>query len=62
MEQAKKKWFLSKMLWVNVLAVLAAVVPVSADVIQQHFAVAAPVWGIINVVLRLVSKDELELW
>lgn len=62
MGSVSKPWYLSKMVWINLLAIIAAVIPATSGIIQEHFAVAAPIWGVVNVVLRLVTKDKLELF
>jgi hypothetical protein len=56
-----KKWFLSKTLWLQLLGVVAIIVPQSSAFIAEHFSVAAPAWMFINVVLRLITKDKLEI-
>lgn len=59
-EQQSKKWILkSKTLWANViLAAVAFYPPVAAVVTVDILAVIFPV---VNLVLRLVTKDKLVL-
>jgi hypothetical protein len=56
-----KKWYLSKTLWINALGILAAVAPSTGEFIQANFAVAAPVWGVINMILRAVTKEGIQI-
>lgn len=54
-----KKWYLSKTVWMQVLALVAVVVPASSKVISEHFAAAGMGWAIVNLVLRAITKQEL---
>lgn len=60
-----KPFYLSKTLWVNVLAVLGLViggqVPVVGEFIKQYFSELGAGWAVVNTVLRLISKDKLSL-
>lgn len=58
---APKPWYLSKTIWVNVLGLVALIVPQSAAFIGEHFAAAGMGWTLINVVLRLISSGKVEL-
>ena len=59
--QAKKPFYLSKTLWLQVLAILVIVVPASGAIVHEYFAETGIAWAIINMVLRLISKDKLEI-
>jgi len=59
--QAKKPIWRSKTLWLQVLAILVIVVPASGAIVHEYFAEAGIGWAIINMVLRLISKDKLEI-
>lgn len=61
LKQETKPWYLSKTLWVQVLGIIALIVPASAAFIQEYFAEAGMGWALINMVLRLISKDKLEI-
>ena len=55
----KKKWYHSKMLWTNADAVIASV---GAYFETENLAVVFPVFlAFVNIVLRLVTKTEVEL-
>lgn len=56
-----KPVYLSKTFWVQILAVIALVIPASSQFIQAHFTEAGMGWAMINVVLRLISKDKVQL-
>jgi hypothetical protein len=56
-----KAWYLSKTIWVNVLGVVALIIPQSAAIIGEHFAIAGIGWSFINLVLRAVTKGKIEL-
>ena len=60
-EQNKKPWYLSKTLWMQVLAIVAVIVPASGKIIQEYFTEAGIGWALINMVLRLISKDKIEI-
>lgn len=60
-EETKKPWYLSKTLWVQVLAIVAIIVPSSAEFIKEYFSEVGMGWALINMVLRLVSKDKIEI-
>lgn len=63
MEQAKK-WYFSKTILTNILmgvAMIAAVfVPDVAAFIREYFAEAGMGWALLNIVLRLITKQELQ--
>jgi len=56
-----KPFYLSKTFWVQVLAVVAVIVPKSHDFIVSNLGESAAIWAVINMVLRVVSKDKLSL-
>jgi hypothetical protein len=63
--QEKKKAYLSKTLWVNlimgVIAVIAAFYPPLAEMAPKIEGMLLVVFPVINVVLRMITKDELYL-
>lgn len=62
--QSKPFWQ-SKTILVNMLMALAVIVgqfyPPIGDFIKVNFDVAAPVWAVINMILRLISKDGISI-
>lgn len=58
-----KKWYLSKTIMVNIFAGCALILvnfkPEVAAVVKEYFAEAGAGWTLINVILRLVSKDKV---
>jgi len=58
-----KKWYLSKTILVNIMMGLAMVVaqfyPPAADFIKNYFSEAGTAWALLNVVLRIVTKQEI---
>ncbi len=56
----KKPW-LSKTLWVNLLLALAAFSPSAQEFLQGRPDIALIIPALINVVLRLVTKDKLSV-
>jgi len=61
LKQETKPWYLSKTLWIQALGIVALIVPASAAFIQEYFAEAGMGWALINMVLRLISKDKIEI-
>jgi len=59
--ESKKPWE-SKTLWMNlIIAVAAMASPKVHDYIGAHPDVVSAVWAFANVVLRLVSKDKIQI-
>jgi len=58
----KKKWYYSKTLYVNLIAIMAAVLlNVGLEEVSQEIATAeVSILGVINLILRLVTKQGLE--
>lgn len=58
-----KKWYLSKTILVNVLMGLAMIVavfsPSVSDFIKQYFAEAGTGWALVNIILRVITKEEI---
>jgi hypothetical protein len=51
-----KKWYLSKTLWVNAIAIVASFF--SADVLDTQTQLQ--ILGVINLILRLITKSPVE--
>lgn len=58
---ASKSFLLSKTFWLNGFAMLALAVPATSGFIQEYFTEFGMGWGLINLVLRMISKDKLEI-
>jgi hypothetical protein len=58
-----KPWYLSKTILVNIIMAIALVVanfnPAAAAFIQSNFALTGVAWSVINVFLRLITKQEI---
>lgn len=63
MEQGKK-WYLSKMIMVNIMAGLAMIIgvfmPGVAAFISEHFSAVGGGWALVNIALRLITKEEIK--
>jgi membrane associated rhomboid family serine protease len=56
-----KKIFQSKTFWIQVLALVAVMVPASAGFITEHLGASGAVWALVNVALRLITKDKVQI-
>lgn len=56
-----KPFYLSKTFLVQLLALVAIVVPKSRDFITNNLGESAAIWAVLNMVLRVISKDKLSL-
>jgi hypothetical protein len=56
-----KSILLSKTFWMQVLAIVALLIPASAAFIKEYFAEMGMGWALVNVILRLVTKDKVEI-
>lgn len=58
-----KPWYLSKTILANLLMGLGLIVgqfvPGVSEFISNHFALAGDAWAIVNVGLRLITKQEI---
>lgn len=63
MEQEKKPWFYSKTILVNIMMGLALIVaqfsPSAGEFIKTYFTEAGTAWALVNIVLRIVTKQEI---
>jgi len=55
----KKKFWLSKTVWMQVLALIVVIVPASQHVIAPYFSELGAGWAIVNLILRALTKQEL---
>lgn len=60
-----KPWYLSKTILVNLLMAIAGVVavfkPEVAVFAKDYLGEGAAIWGIINLVLRVITKDKVSI-
>lgn len=60
-----KPWYLSKTILVNLIMAIAGVVavfkPEVAVFAKEYMGEGAAVWGIINLILRVVTKDKVSI-
>jgi len=65
MEPVAKPIYLSKTFWVQIIMLLVLVigskVPALADFLKLHFSEIGGGWAILNVFLRLISKEKIEI-
>lgn len=54
-------WYLSKRFYLNVLGIVAALLPVTSGFIEQYMGEAAVIWGTLNVILGVISKGAISL-
>jgi hypothetical protein len=55
-----KPWYESKMLWANAIAILTALSAYFADGATLETTVVAVVMGVVNILLRLITRQPLE--
>lgn len=60
-----KPWFLSKTILVNLIMAIAGVVavfkPEVAAFAKDYLGETAAFWGIVNLILRVISKDKISI-
>jgi len=69
MEDTKKPWFSKTIILNSIGAILLAVVPFvpAASSLQlwlsnpSHMAIIGSVWGVLGIILRVISKDKIAL-
>lgn len=58
-----KPWYLSKTVLVNIMmgvaVILAAFYPAGGEFIKTYFAEAGSAWALVNIVLRLLTHEEI---
>lgn len=58
-----KPWYLSKTLWTNtIMAVLALAYPPAKEYLTANPAIFVTVFSVVNIVLRLVTKQGLSFY
>lgn len=58
--QQSKAWYLSKTIWTNfILGVVVLAVPGAKEIVNEEILFAA--FSLINIVLRAVSKDKIQI-
>lgn len=60
MDNSKPAWQ-SKTLWVNLIMAIGAFIPVVGVWIQAHPDLFAGMFSVINVILRLLTKDKISI-
>jgi hypothetical protein len=61
MEDQSKKLWKSKTLWVNLVMAVAAFIPGVGEMISQNPEAAGSLVAVVNVILRLVTKEKVSL-
>lgn len=63
--ESVKPWYLSKTVLVNILMGLAMIASQfyapAADFVREYFGEAGTAWALINIILRVISKDKLSI-
>lgn len=58
-----KPWYLSKTILVNIFMAVAMIIaqfkPETAEVVKHYLGEAGVAWAVINIVLRIVTKDKI---
>lgn len=57
----QKNILLSKTFWLNLLLALSPLLPGVGEWLASHMELVASIWGGLNIVLRLISKDKVTL-
>lgn len=58
---SSKPFYTSKTFWVNLIVALAAIFPPAQEYITAHPEVAVTVISVVNLVLRVVTKDAVTI-
>lgn len=56
-----KPFWQSKTFWIQILGAVALAIPSSRQFIQDNLGEAGAAWALINIVLRLISKDKVSI-
>lgn len=56
-----KSIFKSKTFWIQILGIVAVVVPATSGFISENLGASGAAWAIINVVLRLITKEKVQI-
>lgn len=63
--EAVKPWYLSKTILVQLLGAVAIIVglfsPTVGEFIKNNFSEVGAAWAIVNVLLRMVTKDQVSI-
>ncbi len=63
--ETTKKFYLSKTFWLNAIAIFTVVLggqsPVISEFLKQYFTELGSGWAVLNIILRIVSKDKLAI-
>lgn len=55
----KKKWYVSKTLWVNVISIIALIVNGITNAVTIDAETSATLLAVANIILRLVTREEI---
>lgn len=61
MEMKPTPFWKSKRFWLNILGIVAAVLPATADFISKNLGETAAFWAVLNILLNFITKDKLTL-
>jgi len=51
----------SRTFWVQVLGIVALAIPASSGFISENLGASGAAWAFINIVLRLVTKEKVQI-
>lgn len=61
MDQKVKPIWQSKTVWMNLILALSAFIPHMQEMISGNPEIVGAVWAVLNVILRIISKDKVEI-
>lgn len=56
-----KPFWQSKTFWVQILGCVALAVPASHDFILNNLGESGAAWAVINMIVRVISKDKISI-
>lgn len=56
-----KPFWQSKTFWVQILGIVAVAIPTTREFIQNNLGESAAAWAVINIVVRMITKDKVSI-
>lgn len=60
-DENSKPFYQSKTFWVQAFALVALAVPASREFIKDNLGESGAIWAVVNMLLRLFSKDKITI-